>query len=347
MPSNILKALEKGLQKLKNDLEARKRKIQEKLSRKEKLTSDDEAWMDGEGNTVDEDRVVDALKRAHTPERVLREMDDGDKAVVDKLRGLAGDVPKKAGEKRKHEFIACPRNSVNFHRALQEGISRRLSRSPRKPSTQTKPLMAPLSSLRNPSLEERITILDWYHKNGRKQGDTYEHFRHVPNFRNVRFSQSAISKWLEKESQIREDHEIASPQERAAKRVKQTELLEVTEMMELWVTGACNEGVHLTGDILRTKWRQFEELAGVPEEDRLKCSNGWLEAIKKRLGLRNWKRHGESGSVDPEAVERDCSWIRKLILVALKDGYSLSDIYNMDETGLLYAWVLHFLFRIL
>ena len=61
------------------------------------MSSDDEKWLDNEGNTVDEDRVVDVLKRAHTPEMILNEMDAADKEVVRKLRELGGDIPKLAG----------------------------------------------------------------------------------------------------------------------------------------------------------------------------------------------------------------------------------------------------------
>ena len=40
-------------------------------------------------------------------------------------------------------------------------------------------------------------------------------------------------------------------------------------MRDLWVTQACNAGVQLTGDILRLKWRDFEKLAGIPEDEQL------------------------------------------------------------------------------
>ncbi|KAJ3544961.1 hypothetical protein NMY22_g2609 [Coprinellus aureogranulatus] len=327
MPPKLLATLEKGLRKLKSNLEAKKTRLLDKLKKKETISDADAEWLDGEGNTVDEDRVFDLLKRAHTPERVLGEMSDGDKAVVEKLQKLAEGETKKAGEKRKRG---------NFNKAEEK---------PKTKSAQDPyeaidgPPLKPDGPLQNPTLEDRIFVLDWLRSNKKSQSATFEHFRRVPHFRNLRFSQPSISTWVKKEKELREEYESASAHGRAAKRARQTELPEVTEMMELWVTGACNEGVHLTGDVLRTKWRQFEELAGVPEDERLKCSNGWLDAIKKRLGLKNWKRHGESGSVDPEAVERDRARIKKLISDALKEGYSLKDILNMDETGLFYAMV--------
>jgi hypothetical protein len=105
-------------------------------------------------------------------------------------------------------------------------------------------------------------------------------------------------------------------------------------MMDLWVTKACNEGIQLTGDVLREKWRDFEKLAGVPEDKRLKLSNGWLDSLKKRLGLKKWKRHGESGPANPEVVAQERERVCKLLQ---ESGYERRDIFNMDETGLFYA----------
>jgi len=46
-------------------------------------------------------------------------------------------------------------------------------------------------------------------------------------------------------------------------------------------------------------------LAGVPEDDRLKLSNGWLAWFKDRNGLREWKQHGEAASANNETVEQE------------------------------------------
>jgi hypothetical protein len=97
MTSKLLKGLEKGLKLLKNRIKERKDVIIAKLNQKENVSSDEEVWLDNEGSTVDENRVVDVLKRAHTPERVLNEMDAADKEVVRKLQELGGDIPKLAG----------------------------------------------------------------------------------------------------------------------------------------------------------------------------------------------------------------------------------------------------------
>ena len=125
-----------------------------------------------------------------------------------------------------------------------------------------------------------------------------------------------------------------TPHEQSAKCIKQTEFSDVTKMMDLWATKACNEGFQLTGDILRVKWRDFEKLAGVPEDEQLKLRNGWLDSLKKRLGLKKWKRHGESGSANPAVVAQEHEQVCKLLQ---ESGYEQRDIFNMDETGLFYV----------
>ena len=48
---------------------------------------------------------------------------------------------------------------------------------------------------------------------------------------------------------------MVTPHEQSAKCIKQTEFSDVTKMMDLWATKACKEGVQLTGDVLRVKWK--------------------------------------------------------------------------------------------
>jgi len=51
---------------------------------------------------------------------------------------------------------------------------------------------------------------------------------------------------------------------------------EVSEMMYLWVSKAMGDGILVTGEVLHQKWNAFADLVGIPQEDRLKLSNGWL-----------------------------------------------------------------------
>jgi hypothetical protein len=105
-------------------------------------------------------------------------------------------------------------------------------------------------------------------------------------------------------------------------------------MMELWVSKAMADGILLTGEILKQKWIAFADLEGVPEDERLKLSNGWLARFEERNGLKQMKRHGEAGTAKPETVEYEQRRVQDLIREA---GYKPCNIYNMDETGLFYG----------
>ena len=105
-------------------------------------------------------------------------------------------------------------------------------------------------------------------------------------------------------------------------------------MMYLWVSKAMGDGIPLTGEILHQKWNSFADMASIPEDERLKLSNGWLGRFKVRYGLREMRRHGEAASADADTVNAERKRIQELIK---KHGYQLHDIYNMDETGLFYV----------
>jgi hypothetical protein len=105
-------------------------------------------------------------------------------------------------------------------------------------------------------------------------------------------------------------------------------------MLDLWVSKAMRDKIQLTGEVLRQKWIAFADLAGIPDDERLNLSDGWLTRYKERIGLKEYKRHGEAASADPKTIEAERKRVQQLIE---KYGYTLRDIFNMDETGLFYA----------
>jgi hypothetical protein len=62
-----------------------------------------------------------------------------------------------------------------------------------------------------------------------------------------------------------------------------------------------------------------------------KASSGWLDGFKRRHGIKDRRRYGESGDVDMDLVENECPKIK-----AILDRFHWRDIYNMDETGLFF-----------
>ena len=65
-------------------------------------------------------------------------------------------------------------------------------------------------------------------------------------------------------------------------------------MMDCWISVTMGDGILLTGEVLHQKWNAFAELAGIPEDERLKLSNGWLVRFKASYDLKEVRRHGEA-----------------------------------------------------
>jgi Tc5 transposase DNA-binding domain len=144
-----------------------------------------------------------------------------------------------------------------------------------------------------------------------------------------------VSAWVKDEEKWREEA-TNGLRAHTAKRARQTQHPEVTEMVELWVSKAMADNVLITGEVLRQKWSKFADLVGVPTDERLHLSEGWLARLKARNNLRQIKRHGEAASTDLQTVEKERQRISELLK---KYGYKLRDIFNMDETGLFYRHV--------
>lgn len=118
------------------------------------------------------------------------------------------------------------------------------------------------------------------------------------------------------------------------KQLCQTEHPEVTDMLDLWVLNVMANNVLLTGEVIHQKWKKFADLVGVPEDEQLKLSNGWLSQYKVRVGLKEIKHHGEAASVASETVDSERLCLQELIK---RLGYKPCDIFNADESGLFYV----------
>jgi Tc5 transposase DNA-binding domain len=85
-----------------------------------------------------------------------------------------------------------------------------------------------------------------------------------------------VSSWIREETKWHKNWEKNHQSDQTAKQARQTEHPEVSKMMYLWVSKAMSDGILLTGEVLHQKWNQFADLVGVPQDERLNLSNGWL-----------------------------------------------------------------------
>jgi hypothetical protein len=84
--------LKKGLSKLEKCIDGKRRNIAARIARKEKIMEEEEQWLDNEGNVVDETLVVEKMERASDYECALEGLDTKEKAIVERLKELAGDI---------------------------------------------------------------------------------------------------------------------------------------------------------------------------------------------------------------------------------------------------------------
>jgi hypothetical protein len=102
MEASLILVLEKGLSKLEKQILPCKTVLQNKLSEGTKISEADAEWLDNDANLVDATHVISFLKK--DPGINLDDLNEGQVAVVEKLREAAGDIPKKVGNKRKQGF---------------------------------------------------------------------------------------------------------------------------------------------------------------------------------------------------------------------------------------------------
>jgi len=105
-------------------------------------------------------------------------------------------------------------------------------------------------------------------------------------------------------------------------------------MMDIWVSCALSDNVLLTGKVLHQKWTHFADLKGIPEDDRLKLTNGWLAQYKVRKELKEYKCHGKAASVSLETAETEQQQIQGLVAMY---GVEPRDLFNADEMGHFYG----------
>lgn len=92
MTSKPLDTLKKGLATLQRHISAKRDVITTRLKNLQPISEADETWLDkGEGNTVDEERILDLLERAPDYEQELRQLSSQDKLVLENLRKLAAE----------------------------------------------------------------------------------------------------------------------------------------------------------------------------------------------------------------------------------------------------------------
>ncbi|XP_059225900.1 tigger transposable element-derived protein 6-like [Stomoxys calcitrans] len=112
------------------------------------------------------------------------------------------------------------------------------------------------------------------------------------------------------------------------KRIRGGSNKQVEEALHLWFINMRSKEATISGPIIMQK---AKDLANIMNIDFVPTI-GWLERWKKRENIHFKKLHGEKNSANTVAASE---WIKNILPELLKN-YSEDDIYNADETALLY-----------
>jgi hypothetical protein len=140
--------------------------------------------------------------------------------------------------------------------------------------------------------------------------------------------QTTISRWMKKRDTFRALARNAN--ELSFKRVRQVEYPDVDKALQMWILQMQGRNIRLTGDVVRSKARAFAVRFGYPT-DFLSLSNGWLESLKSRMGLRQHHYHGEAASAPVDLLAAEVTRVRGLM-----QDYAPCDCLNFDETALFF-----------
>ncbi|POW22340.1 hypothetical protein PSHT_01402 [Puccinia striiformis] len=243
-----LSTLEKHYTEMKNKINERLKSLQAKLKKGQPITSEEEEWMDGDGNLVNTELLMEKISSLATNKKTMN-----------------------------------------------------------------------LGS---------IEVLDWHHQNGKNQSKTAAHFDKT--YPNLKIKQPLISKWLKDEASIRSKNiESNNP---STKRLRAVSYPQVEEALNKWMKQAMHLNLTVTGEVIKEKWRDFAWLAGIPSEEWLSLSSGWLDSYKMRHQIKSYLKHGEGASVDLVVLEEEVERIKKIT-----SKFELKNIFNMDKTGLFFS----------
>jgi hypothetical protein len=113
------------------------------------------------------------------------------------------------------------------------------------------------------------------------------------------------------------------------KQLKTCRFLGAEKGMVTWIKCAHDKNIPVSGQILREKAEQFAKKLGHSE---FKAGTGWLDKFKSHNGISHKVLNGESAAVS----DIDYDYCRKEILPQLIQNYDPRDIFNTDETSLLF-----------
>lgn len=187
------------------------------------------------------------------------------------------------------------------------------------------------------TLEQRIKILDYYHKHKTSQAQIVNTFKDQ-----VSISGSSLSEWVKKEQEFRSRYKELQTKNRAKSKVEkrrsQYKYQEMNDMMDEFVRKLRAENRQITEPILREHWSRCAPKIGMKDPKRLKSfSNGWLTLFKKRHGLS--KQAQQKGNESESTNSSSITTPKNDVSLRKENSSAINEIFNylapVDDSGYL------------
>ncbi|KNE89028.1 hypothetical protein PSTG_17517, partial [Puccinia striiformis f. sp. tritici PST-78] len=224
---------------------------------------------------------------------------------------LETDPPKKPSPKKPQKKISTNEAPLDQSKAVSVSSTQTSSTSNKQLSS-SKPKNTPKLTPGNP---EATSNPKKRNKNKSTQQATALKFG---------INQTSLSRWLKEKATIQKRVTYNGG---TVKRQRTAAYPQLKQALFNWFIEAQSRQMPINDNILRTKAQKFANLLTID----LKLSNGWLYKFKNRFHINKIELHGEAGSVDKDEAE-----VARKQVLAIVEGYEPHNVYNADETGLLY-----------
>jgi len=192
------------------------------------------------------------------------------------------------------------------------------------PKTSAKPITS--NKRDNLTLSDWVTVISYAEKHrGMSQAKIVEHFR-TRQEGALEFTQSTLSRNLKNKAALlaRVDE---NPNALSSKRPRIVTRPDVDRALFKWFQLMEGKGETVTGPMLLAKRSKFEVAFDIPKAERL-SGEGWLKSFTKAYKIKEFRRHGEAGSVDFTTVAAE-----RIRVSAILSKFQPKDRFNFDETS--------------
>ncbi|XP_053551170.1 tigger transposable element-derived protein 1-like [Bombina bombina] len=154
--------------------------------------------------------------------------------------------------------------------------------------------------------------------------------------RKLGFTRTTINTVMKNREKIVAEVKSATPVNTTTIRKRDSIVADMERLLILWIENQTTRHVPVNQAIIQSKalslFNDLKAKKGEAAKDaEFVASRGWFDRFKKRSNLHNIKVQGEAAAADTEAAESYPSEFAKIIE---DGGYSMDQIFNVDETGL-------------